>query len=136
MLELLTGEVRAGDVASRIGQLQRAAIAIGIWEYVAGRERAVADLIARSVDRQGPHRLAVETAPEPRHLELAGGILGEPEGALHRFGAARVQLQTIDALRSDLGDLGDEIGASLGGERSHRNLVDLRVQRLAVGRMA
>src|SRR3954467_2167953 len=109
MLELLTGEVRAGDVAGRIAQLQRAAIAIGIWEYVPGRQRAVAHLVPGPVDRERTHRLAVEPAPEPGHLELAGGVLGQAEGALHRLGAARVELQAVDALGRNFGDFGDQI---------------------------
>src|SRR4051812_48330776 len=136
MLELLAREVRAGDAAGRVGKPERTAIAVCVGQDVAGRYRAVRPLVARSVDGQGPHRLAVETTPEPRHLELAGSVLCQPEGALHCLGAARVELQAVDAFRSDFRDLGEEVCPGLRGERAHRRLLDLGVERLAIGGMA
>src|SRR3954471_12034081 len=136
MLELLAREVRAGDVAGRVGKPERAAIAVRVRQDMAGRYGAVRPLVARSIDGEGPHRLAVESAPEPGYFELARGVLCQPEGAFHGLGAARVELQAVDALRSDFRDLGEEVCPGLRGERAHRRLLDLGVERLAIGGMA
>ena len=136
MAELLARQVGAGDPARRVSELQRAAVAVREGKHVSGRRRPVGALIAGAVHRQGAHGLAVEASPEADHLVLAGGVLGQAEGALHRLRAARVELHAVDARGRQPGHFVDQVGAGRAGEATHRGFFDLRVQRFPVGGMA
>ncbi len=70
-LELLADEVEAGHAAIGIGELERAAVAVGVRHEVrAGRQRAPLLLPLVADQAHDPAGLAVEAAPEAHHLEL------------------------------------------------------------------
>jgi hypothetical protein len=99
-LDLLAADLGAGDAAARVAEAHRAAVAVGVRDLVrARRHRSQLVLERRPHQRQHAQRLAVEAAPVRHHLVLAGGALGQPERALDRLGAARVELQPVHARR-------------------------------------
>ena len=82
---------------------ERAAIAVRVRDLVRARHhRAELVLERRAHQRQRAHGLAVEAAPEAHELVLAGVALREPQRALDRLGAARVELQAVHLVRGRL----------------------------------
>ena len=122
---------------ARVARAERAAIAVGVRHLVRARHhRPELVLERRAHQRQRAHRLAVEAAPEADELVLAGVRLREPQRALDRLGAARVELQAVDAVgrrvpREPL----DQLDARLAGERADRRLRRLLLHRLDPGRV-
>ncbi len=82
-------------------------------------------LEVRAEERQHAAGLAVEAAPEPDELGLAGVRLGEAEGRLDGLGAAAVELRAIEIARCDVRDQLDESCAVLGGEAADVDPGDL-----------
>ena len=100
-LELLAHEVEAGDAAVGIGELERAAVAVGVRHQVrAGGQRApvLLPLVADQADHAAG--LAVEAAPEADHLVLLRVRLGQADGRLDRLGAAAVELRAAQRRRA------------------------------------
>ena len=86
-------EVRASDAAVGIGELERAAVAVGVGRRVLpGHERPQVVLELAAEEAQHAARLAVEAAPEADDLVLAGGDLGEAQRRFDGLGAAREHL--------------------------------------------
>src|SRR5262245_2732720 len=126
-------ELRARDAAVRIAELQRTSIAVGVGREVAtGRERAEMMLELAAEQRQHAGRLAVEAAPEPEHLGLAGGGVGEPQRGLDRLGATGEHLDAREPFRSHGSDQVEELRARLGREAAERQPLDLALERFDV----
>jgi hypothetical protein len=126
-------EVRAGDAAIRILQLERAAVAVGVRRGVAARHERTEVMLELAAE-QGQHTagLAVKAAPEAEHLALAGRRVGEAQRGLDRLGAAGEHLDAREPLGSDGSDQVEELRARLGREAAERQPLDLALERFDV----
>ena len=90
----------AGDAAVGIGQVQRAAVAVGVGRRVGARhEGPEAVLEVAPEQRQHAAGLAVERARVADELELLRDRLGQAERRLDRLGAAGEELDAREARR-------------------------------------
>src|SRR5581483_348689 len=101
-------------------ELEGASIAVGIGNLVAAAgQRSVAFLgfvADKSEDAAG---FAVKPAPEAHDLMLFGGGAGKAQGGFDRFGSSAEQMGAVEAVRSDLGDEAEGLGAFLCGEGAY-----------------
>ncbi len=116
---------------------QRAAVAVGVGRVMRARQhRAEVVLGAVADQRKRARRLAVEAAPERQELELLRARLGQAHRGLDRLRAAGVKLHLVQARGRVGGDLLQGLGPAGRRQRADRDLVDLRLQDLAIARVS